>query len=292
MSVVEFREASRRYGRRTVVDRVTLDVASGEILGLLGPNGAGKTTMLRMIAGLTSASSGAVRTFGESVGRGRTPPGIGLVLEESGMVPSMSARKNLRLLSAAGGGGDDIDAALRRVGLPLDNDRPIRSWSQGMRRRLVIAQALLGDPRLLLLDEPTNGLDPGGVVAIRELLQDLRARGVTIVISSHALTEIERLCDRVVFIRSGSIVREIDLLTSPQRLVVTVSAAQDAERVVMLFDGAEVTSSPDHIVGLETEAPTPELVRTMVAHDVDIEGVSRHHDDLERLFLDLVGREL
>lgn len=293
IEAVTLRGVSRRYGRRTVVDQVDLDIPEGQILGLLGPNGAGKTTLLRIIAGLTSATDGTVVTLDTRVRPGVVAPGLGLVLEESGMLPGLSATKNLRLLAELTDDPVDIPGALRDVGLDPDNHRPIRTWSQGMRRRLVIAQALMSHPRLLLLDEPTNGLDPAGVAAVRALLQRLRAEGVTIVVSSHALTEVERLCDRVVFMKQARIVEDIALTGRAHPVVIGLAAGSEVAAYAESLARAGVSASvADGALRVDAPASVPDVVRYLVRDGAAIETVERTSGDLERLFLTIVGTDL
>ena len=208
---VELRGLVKRYGDIVAVDGVDLTVQTGDVYGYLGPNGAGKTTSLRMMLGLIRPTEGSVRLFGrDPLASVKALAGVAGFVEEPRFYPYLSAQKNLELLAAF-----DADGASGRIGEVLDvvelTDRTrdrVGGYSHGMRQRLGIAAALLRKPRLLLLDEPTTGLDPGGMRDIRMLIRRLAMDGITVMLSSHQLTEVEEVCNRVAIVRSGRIVFE------------------------------------------------------------------------------------
>ena len=209
---VEARGLVKRYGEIVAVDHVDLTVEPGDVYGYLGPNGAGKTTSLRMLLGLIRPTEGSARLFGRdplAVGA-RALEGVAGFVEEPKFYPYLSGRKNLELLAALDGGpaASRIDAMLELVDLPGRAKDKVGGYSHGMRQRLGIAAALLRDPRLLLLDEPTTGLDPVGIRDMRSLVRRLAGEGITVMLSSHLLVEVEELCNRVAIIRSGQIVYE------------------------------------------------------------------------------------
>ncbi|MGH3832199.1 MAG: alpha/beta fold hydrolase [Pseudonocardiaceae bacterium] len=202
---------SKRYpGELTAVDDLSFRVERGQVLGLLGPNGAGKTTVLRMLMGLIAPSGGTLRVFGHRVAAGSPVLSrIGAFIESPGFLPHLSGAANLRLYWAATGrpaADAGIEEALRIAGLGQAVHRRVATYSQGMRQRLAIAQAMLGTPDLLVLDEPTNGLDPPQIHAMREVLRGCAARGATVLISSHLLAEVEQTCSHVVVMRRGRLV--------------------------------------------------------------------------------------
>jgi len=208
---IEVRGLTKRYGELTAVAGVDLTVGPGDVYGYLGPNGAGKTTSLRMMLGLIRPSAGTVRLFGRDPLQGVDAlEGVAGFVEAPAFYPYMSGRRNLELLAAFDGHGAPtrIDAALKTVEL-LDraSDR-VGGYSHGMRQRLGIAAALLREPRLLLLDEPATGLDPAGMRDMRLLIRRLADEGMTVLLSSHLLGEVEELCNRVAIVRSGGIVYE------------------------------------------------------------------------------------
>ncbi len=192
------------------VDGVSFSVQRGQIVGLLGPNGAGKTTVLRVLMGLIQPTSGTVRVFGELIEAGAPVLSrIGAFIEGPGLLPHLSGRDNLRLFWAATGRPSDdaeFDTALEIAGLGESVDRKVKTFSQGMRQRLAIAQAMLGLPELLVLDEPTNGLDPLQIAEMREVLRRYATTGRTVVISSHLLAEVEQTCSHVVVMHNGKLV--------------------------------------------------------------------------------------
>jgi ABC-2 type transport system ATP-binding protein len=208
---LEVRGLVKRYGDLAAVAGVDLTIQSGDVYGYLGPNGAGKTTSLRMMLGLIRPTAGSVRVFGrdpwESV---RALDGVAGFVEAPTFYPYLSGRRNLELLAAFDGHGASkrIDAALDRVELSDRAADRVGGYSHGMRQRLGIAAALLRDPRLLLLDEPTTGLDPAGMRDMRVLIRRLSQQGITIVLSSHLLAEVEELCNRVAIIQRGKIAYE------------------------------------------------------------------------------------
>jgi ABC-2 type transport system ATP-binding protein len=208
---VEVRGLVKRYGALTAVDHVDLTVNVGDVYGYLGPNGAGKTTSLRMMLGLIRPSEGTARLFGrDPLVTARALDGVAGFVEAPTFYPYLTARRNLELLAAYDGNGASgrIDAALDTVELTSRARDRVGGYSHGMKQRLGIAGALLRDPKLLMLDEPATGLDPAGMRDMRELIRRLAGQGITVVLSSHQLAEVEELCNRVAIVRKGRIVYE------------------------------------------------------------------------------------
>jgi ABC-2 type transport system ATP-binding protein len=201
---------AKRYGATTAVDGVDLAVTPGQVRGLLGPNGAGKTTLLRMLFGLIHPDAGSVELLGrpfDGLGGGALEE-VGGFVEEPAFYPYLSGRANLSLLARldAGPSAAAVDGALARVGLERRGEDRVAGYSTGMRQRLGLAAALLRSPRLLLLDEPTSGLDPGGTRAVATLVRELAAEGVAVLLSSHQIGELERVCDAYTVLRDGRVV--------------------------------------------------------------------------------------
>jgi ABC-2 type transport system ATP-binding protein len=208
---LEAHQLSKRFGETHAVDSVDLQLRPGEVRGLLGPNGAGKTTLLRMLMGLVEPDAGSAQLLGHSLSElgTRALYGVGGFVEEPRFYPYLSARQNLELLSRLDGrtkGAHAVTSALTRVGLGDRSRDRVSSFSTGMRQRLGIAAALIRSPQLLLLDEPTSGLDPGGARAVAELVNELSAEGVAILLSSHQIGELERICTHYSMMRSGRLV--------------------------------------------------------------------------------------
>ena len=209
---VEARGLVKRYGDLTAVDHVNLTVARGDVFGYLGPNGAGKTTSLRMLLGLIRPTEGSARLFGRDplVDGARALDHVAGFVEGPRFYPYLSARRNLRMLADYDGGDarTRIDEVLDLVELRERANDKVGGYSHGMRQRLGIAASLLRQPRLLLLDEPTTGLDPAGMRDMRDLVRRLASEGITVLLSSHLLGEVEELCNRVAIIRRGRIIYE------------------------------------------------------------------------------------
>ena len=209
---IEARGLIKRYGHVTAVDNVDLTVQRGDVYGFLGPNGAGKTTTLRMLLGLIRPDAGGARLFGRDplVEGARALSGVAGFVEAPRYYPYMSGRRNLELVAALDGGhaAGRIDAALETVELADRAGDKVGGYSHGMRQRLGIAGALIRDPALLILDEPTTGLDPAGMRDMRRLVRRLADQGITVLLSSHIMGEVEELCDRVAIVRSGRVIYE------------------------------------------------------------------------------------
>ena len=208
MSVVATTELTRRFGPVIALDRLTVELPAAGVIGLVGPNGSGKSTLIRILLGLIRPTAGSASVLGSSVHHPRDyATRVGVLIEGPAFIPALSARANLvslahlRHLSL-----DRVDAVLAQVGLVGRDREPVKRFSLGTKQRLGIAAALLSDPELLILDEPTNGLDPAGIVEIRELLRELGRNGRTVIVSSHQLSEIEAVCDHLVVIRFGELI--------------------------------------------------------------------------------------
>ncbi len=203
---------TKQYKQRLAVNNLSLEVQRGEIFGFLGPNGAGKTTTIRMALGLISPTAGSVEIFGKNVvtQRARVLPRVGALIETPALYLYLSGRNNLRAIGSALGGVSEarIDFVLDVVGLLGRQKDKVKTYSLGMKQRLGIAIALLQDPDILILDEPTNGMDPAGIVEMRDLMHQLTENGKTVFISSHLLTEVQQICTRVAIINLGKLVTE------------------------------------------------------------------------------------
>jgi ABC-2 type transport system ATP-binding protein len=205
MTDISLRALGKQYGAVRAVDDLTAQFAAGQVTGFLGPNGAGKSTTLRMVVGLVRPTSGEALIDGRRYAELTEPRRVvGAVLEAEGFHPGRTGRNHLRVVAqAAGLAPERVDAVLDHVELTDDGDRRVGGYSLGMRQRLSLAVALLGDPEVLILDEPANGLDPSGMAWLRGLLRDLADQGRTVVISSHVLSEVAQTVDRVVIVSHG-----------------------------------------------------------------------------------------
>ncbi|MDP9346973.1 MAG: ATP-binding cassette domain-containing protein [Actinomycetota bacterium] len=207
MAPVEIHDLSKHFGGVAAVNHLSFDIEAGRVTGFLGPNGAGKSTTLRALLGLVQPSSGAATFGGRRYDELDEPSAyVGAVLEDASFHPGRSARNHLRILAVTGGHpAGRVDEVLAAVGLTGAADRLVKGYSMGMRQRLAIAAALLGDPKVLILDEPTNGLDPPGITWLRGLVQEQAAGGRAVLISSHVLAEVAQSVDDVVVIANGEL---------------------------------------------------------------------------------------
>lgn len=207
MAQIEVRNLTKRFGSVTAVDDLSFDATAGRVTGFLGPNGAGKSTTLRALLGLVRATSGSA-TFGGQPYEALEHPSrrVGVVLEDTAFHPGRTARNHLRVLAAAGQhSASRVDEVLDEVAIAADADRRVKGYSLGMRQRLAIAAALLGDPEVLVLDEPANGLDPPGIRWLRNLMREQARRGRAVLVSSHLLAEVAQSVDDVVVIARGAV---------------------------------------------------------------------------------------
>lgn len=295
-SIVVTRGLTKRYGAHTAVDAVSMSVAAGEIYGFLGPNGAGKTTTLRMLVGLIRPSDGSATVAGHAPGDPAVVRRIGVLIEGPGFYPYLSGRDNLRVLAKYRGiGTAEVEAALVRVGLASRADDKFRTYSLGMKQRLGVGAALLGGPDLLILDEPTNGLDPQGMAEMRELITTLAADGHTVLLSSHMLSEVQEICDRVGVISQGkllveSTVAELRGASSLLLRAEPMEIAFPAVREVVGERAAMLTSS-----GIRIEAgngTAPAVARAVVAAGADLLELRIDEKSLEEVFFEMTQLEV
>jgi ABC-2 type transport system ATP-binding protein len=293
------RYGSRRAGR-IVVDAVSMSVRRGEVYGFLGPNGAGKTTTLRMLLGLIRPTSGSARVLGQDAGVPGVTTRVGALIEGPGFYPYLSGRDNLRVLARYQGLADPVaDRALERVDLAERGGDRFRSYSLGMKQRLGVAAALMGEPELIVLDEPTNGLDPAGMQDMRALVVSLARSGQTVVLSSHLLAEVQEICDRVGVISNGRLLREstVTELRGTTSLRVRGTPVEQALAVAQRVAGeasarraADGARDTGDIIVLDLPASSaPEVNRAMVAGGVDVYEIAPLERSLEEVFFELTA---
>ena len=295
--VVETRSLTKRYGRVTAVDDLSLRVPRGGVFGLLGPNGSGKTTTMGMLLGLVRPTAGTMHLFGQDASAGHTAAlhRMGAIVETPAFYPYMSGRANLQYFQgiARRGTPDEVDRLLDLVGLGSRADSRFGTYSLGMKQRLGLASALLGDPELVLLDEPTNGLDPAGMVEVRSLIRDLGTGGRTVILSSHLLHEVEQVCDRVAIISKGRLIAQGDVRDLvQQRGSVRLRTTDDVSARSVLSDVPWVDGVRAEdgylVVGAEPERSW-ELTQALAEHGVYVSEMAPQKLSLERYFLDVTG---
>lgn len=288
---------TRRFGDLVAVDHLTFEVPSGGVVGFVGPNGSGKSTTIRMLLGLIAPSGGTGTVLGESIDHPeRFADRVGALIENPAFLGALSGRDNLRSLAALRGiPTARIDEVLETVGLIGREGDKASTYSLGMKQRLAIATALLPDPELLVLDEPTNGLDPAGIVEVRDLLKELAAGGRTVVVSSHLLAEIQAMVDTLVVIRSGRLLYsgglERLLTRASERVVAAPEIASQRPRLeaAVKAGGWTFETVDDHVVVNMAADRSAELYRAAVAHGIALRMLNPQQQTLEEVFLDLTG---
>jgi ABC-2 type transport system ATP-binding protein len=288
---------TKRFGNRTVVDDVALAIPSGSVCGFVGPNGAGKTTTIRMLLGLVQPTSG----IGSILGGSLTEPAsyldkVGALIEAPAFYPQLSGRDNLKALARLGRIPlTAVDPVLDRSGLLARAGDKYRSYSLGMKQRLGIAAAMLAGPELLILDEPTNGLDPAGIVEMRTLIRLFAEDGITVLVSSHLISEIEQICDYVVMIRAGRLVYQgkIGELRAAQQPDFLLAPEHDADRdlLIKLLEeaGCVVVPNASQLQVLAPDRTAADLNRLAAGGGITLCQLTEHTRSLEGAFFALTG---
>jgi ABC-2 type transport system ATP-binding protein len=298
--VVETEGLTKKFGERAVVRGVELQVPRGTAFGYLGPNGAGKTTLIRMLLGLTPASSGSMKLLGFPVPQQREQAlaRVGAIVEEPKFHGHLTGRENLEIVAAARGSEAFalIDGSLDRVGLTARAGDRVKTYSLGMRQRLGIARCLLADPELLILDEPMNGLDPAGIQEFRGFVRSFVDDGGTIVLSSHLLDEVEKTCDHVAIVDNGNVVVQGSIAElrggdEPQLLI----GVDDTARARLLLAAqpsvARVTDDGDELrVALRDAGAVADLNRRLVESGLAVHRLETADATLEQRFLEVTTR--
>ena len=299
MPAITATHLSKRYGRATAVDNLSFTIDQGEIVGFLGPNGAGKTTTLRMLAGLIRPTSGSSQVLGRKVPSEQLLD-VGTMIEEPAFYPYMTGRANLRHAGLLHGGVSEkrIDEILSFVSMDKAAEKRVSAYSQGMRQRLGLARALLWKPKVLLLDEPTNGLDPVGIAEIRENLRATAQQGVTILVSSHILAEIEKLVERILAVEKGKLLFDGPLrqlvMHMEEQAVVYVLEAVDRSALETALRGFGYAPEPLDATRVRVGVPTvdvPNLIKRLVAANVEVLEARRDTDNLEGAYLRLLQED-
>ncbi len=297
--IIETKGLSKKYKGRYAVSDLNLKIAKGEIYGFLGPNGAGKTTTIRMLLGLIKPSSGSIEVFGQSLAKERLSilRKVGSLVEYPSYYGHLNAVENLeairRIIDAP---RKRIDEVLEIVGLTKEAKRAVKGYSLGMKQRLGIASALLGSPELLILDEPTNGLDPSGILEIRELIKNMpKQHGITVLISSHLLSEVEQMASIVGIIRQGELVFQdtIQNMQLQSQSVVTLRVSE-VQRALRLLRAQGIDASFQDVDSTLTMGNTDDdsvasAVRSLVSAGHSVYRVEENRKSLEELFLHIVG---
>jgi ABC-2 type transport system ATP-binding protein len=302
--IVSLRNVTKRIGGKTIIDDLSFDVPKGEIFGFLGPNGAGKTTTIRMMVGLMSITSGEILINGINIKKQfeQAIRHVGAIVENPEMYKYLSGYRNLihfARMVPEGVTKARIDEVVKLVKLDNRIHDKVRKYSLGMRQRLGVAQALLHHPSLLILDEPTNGLDPAGIRELRDYLRYLtRSEGITVIVSSHLLSEMELMCDRVAILQQGKLidVKPIeDFVGSKEKVQTYFIEASPDERVLACLRALDsvnaVTSVAGGIEVLTEREHLPAILSLLLSQQVDVYEVRLQRLSLEERFLQMTGGE-
>ncbi len=287
----------KSFGKFNVLNDLTLRVEPGEVYGFLGPNGAGKSTTIRIILSLVKADSGSVNIFGQSIKKARhhSLGKIGAMIEKPDFYLYLSAEENLKILARMTDTPfSRIDHVLDMVGLLHRKIDKVKKYSQGMKQRLGLAQAILNSPRLLVLDEPTNGLDPGGMKEVRDLIRRFSDDGITVFLSSHLLQEVEKICTSMAIINQGYLIREgkvSDLLTESSEQTVRINAEPIESALALISQIPSVTQVKQEegsIILIASKEKIPSIIAHLTNHGIQIQSVIPQ-TTLEDYFLSLTG---
>lgn len=296
MNVLEVDGLTKRYGQKTAVEDLSLAVGQGQIFGFLGPNGSGKTTTIGMIFGIVGRTRGDISVFGESNREALAKRRMGGTLEQPNLYPYLTGRENLAVVAAIKGLHKKcIEPALAAVDLLESANRQAKSYSLGMKQRMALAAATLGDPELLILDEPTNGLDPEGMREIRELLVRLARSGRTIFLSTHLLDEVEKICTHVAILKRGRLQRSGAVKDFTDAKITFRVRSDDTEQLyeaVRQYESARNVRMSGGAVCLDlTDAAPGGLNRYLAGRGIYVSELSSQRQTLEEAFLAVTGEE-
>jgi ABC-2 type transport system ATP-binding protein len=297
MAAIELDGVTKRYGTLTALDDLSLTVEEGEVFGFLGPNGAGKSTTINVLLDFVGPDEGEVRLLDEPVRREQSAEvreRVGVLPEGFGVYDRLSGRKHLEFAIDSKDAADDPDELLERVGLDGDGDRPAGDYSRGMKQRLVLAMALVGEPDLLVLDEPSTGLDPNGARRMREVVREEAARGATVFFSSHILGQVEAVCDRVGIIRDGEMIAvdSVEGLREASGAENALEVSTDAEPPATALDAvrdiagvSEVRAAGTQVtVTLGGEVSKTDVLDALESNGVEVVDFETREASLEDLF--------
>lgn len=295
--IVATQNLTKTYGDRTVVDGLDLHIPAGCVYGFLGPNGSGKSTTMKMLLSLVAPSAGEVHILGRPMTRStrRELLGqIGSLIESPPGYTHLTGAQNMRITQKLLGLSDNqVDQAVRTVRMQSQMDKRVGQYSLGMKQRLGIAMALARQPKLLILDEPTNGLDPAGIEEIRDLLRRLADGGVTVMVSSHLLQEIDKTATVLGILSQGQMIfqgsrDELFSVATPDVLI-DCSHPERAQQLLARTHGAQLDNSTVRVPGIESPQTIEEIVTELVGEAIGIRGVRRDEQTLESVFMDLTA---
>lgn len=299
MNVLEVKNLRKVIGKREIIKDLNFTVKEGEIYGFLGPNGAGKTTTIRMLVGLISQTSGEVKICGVNLRKNKEKAlkNVGAVVENPELYKYLSGRENLMQIARIRKvSKQEVEELIKLVGLQDRIDDKVRKYSLGMKQRLGLAAALIGNPKLLILDEPTNGLDPSGIIDFRNIVKSLaRKNNMAVFVSSHILSEVQQLCDKVAFINEGIIKAEEEMekaIYGTERESLTLMTNDDEEKVFKALRNQPFVLTSNKLgngINIVIDSGTaPQLIKALVKEDVLVEEIFKNREGLEQRYMELV----
>lgn len=295
--VLEVKNVKKKLGRREIIKGITFDVNEGEVFGFLGPNGAGKTTTIRMLVDLIHPDSGEIIINGYNIKTDKTEAlnSLGAVVENPELYKYLSGKENLMQIARIRKISEkEVDEIVELIGLKERINDKVGKYSLGMKQRLGLGAALLGNPKLIILDEPTNGLDPTGIMDFRSIVKKAaKERGTAVFISSHILSEVQKVCDRVAFINKGVIksIESMDEEFEPDTDTIVISTADDKKTLNILKNISVVKNCSiveDSITAQVVHNKTSLIIKQLVQADVEVNEVYKKHEKLEQRYLELV----
>ena len=295
--VIQTDGLTKRYKNVVAVDDLSMEIRRGRVYGLLGPNGSGKTTTMGLLLGLLKPTSGTFSLFGSPDGHEASLRRVGAIIESPAFYPYLSGFQNLKYYQIISGGGseEEIESLIDRVGLAGRGDDLFRTYSLGMKQRLGIAYALLGDPDLVFLDEPTNGLDPEGMIEVRELIRSLGDGNRTVLLSSHLLHEVEQVCDSVAIISKGRLIAQGEVsqlvaMSSSEQIRTKTTDNSKAHQILSALDWVEdVDTHEDSLLVTAPIERSSELTAALARSEVYVAEMVPVRRSLEEYFLEVTG---
>lgn len=299
MNVLEVKGLKKRLGKREIIKGINFSVKDGEIFGFLGPNGAGKTTTIRMLVGLIAPNEGEIKICGKDVQKEKEEAlkNVGAVVENPELYKYLSGRENLMQIARIRKvSKEEVEELIELVGLKDRIDDKVKKYSLGMKQRLGLAAALIGEPKLLILDEPTNGLDPSGIIDFREVVKKAaKEKGMAVFISSHILSEVQNLCDRVAFTNGGVIksvedIHDNTMDTELDSLTLIVSSnEEEAVKILKNIDLVKSASVIDEEIHLIIKSgKTSELLKILLEKNIRVKEIFKNRKGLEQRYMELV----
>ncbi|MFP4366388.1 MAG: ABC transporter ATP-binding protein [Bacteroidales bacterium] len=292
--ILEISQLTKHFGRIKAVNNLNMEVLQGQVFGILGPNGSGKTTTLSIILGVVRQQSGSFSWFGNAEHDNKWKRSVGSLIEVPNFYPYLSLSHNLKIIAhIKAAPPEDIDRVLRITGLYERRSSPYRTLSLGMKQRLAVASVLLGDPEVMVLDEPTNGLDPEGIAEVRNIIQNEASKGKTVILASHILAEVEKVCTHVAVLKAGELIargRVNELIGAEKIFIVSAPDIQNLEKFLSASEMVNsLTRQGDNIlVSCTPDTDAGSLNRYAFSHDIILSRLEPVKKSLESQFLELV----